>query len=133
MKSLGPCISIVSFRHAAIRCQIIPLKQDEITAKSIGKFEQMMERVISISSSRQSSKVCPGNVGSPRIERMHRRTIQFILDKCQRIGIETFLCSNLAWRDGTSLDFEMTLVMGCQDTFDVNNCAFFVAGLNDGR
>ena len=70
-----------------------------------------MKRVIAIGSTGQTSKVCPGNVGPSRIERMHRRAIQFILYKCQWVGVKTFLRSYLAWRDGTSFHFKMTLVM----------------------
>lgn len=49
------------------------------------------------------------------------------------MGIKTRLRCYLARIDGARLHLEVTFMMGCEDTFHINDVSFVVAGLDDWR
>lgn len=118
----------------AVRRYVVPLEQDKISTKSIGKLIPMMKEICATGSSLHTSrKVSPRNVCSFRIKRINCCTIKLILDELKRIAVETILCRSLTCSNWARLHLEMPLVMGCKHTLNINYRAFFVTGLNNWR
>lgn len=78
--------------------------------------------------------LCKRNVGSLGIQRIGRCAIQLVGDERQRMIIKAFLHGRISrGRDGTRPYLEVSLVMRCENAFDVNDRRLSIASLNGWR
>ena len=65
------------------------------------------------------------------IQRIGWCSIQLILNKKKLVIVETRLGWNFARSYGASLEFKVSLVVRCEDAFNINHSPFFVTLLDD--
>jgi hypothetical protein len=130
MEPLRKCICRIAFGETAVSREIIPLEQYEFSLETIGKLELMTKEIrvagTFLNTVLRSRDVCP-----TWVQWIGGCTVEVVRHKCQRICIETFLSCHFTGNNGTRFHLEMTHMMRCENTLDVNYRALFVAFLSN--
>jgi hypothetical protein len=130
MEPLRKCICSIALGETAVSREIIPLEQYEFSLETIGKLELMTKEIrvagTFLNTVLRSRDVCP-----TWVQWIGGCTVEVVRHECQRICIKTFLSCHFTRRNGTCFHLKMSHMMSREDTFNVDDCSFFVAFLDN--